>query len=267
VFVLFVFTIGLVAQHNRNNSSDKKEPEMKENVQRFSDFHIGELKGKPYKFPVLPGMNAWSDAESLNDMIKATNIPEDVLKKMSTDDLLATIMDYPQTYNFMAYNSYFSGLKAFTDSPLYQEFYRRSDATKKTVDFYLTLDPNVPKEDERAGPYSKEVFYSWTLDFLGAFLPQPELLNNLTHEQSILVLKRVLENQNKMDIRPDVYGFNDKTINAFLAGKILIHENTNDLPTDPEMEFFLKEGYMSISEKTTSSIFTATQQFLLTIKK
>lgn len=82
-----------------------------------------------YKYPVVPETDQWRALDSLNQKIKVCHIPEDILKNMTTEALIETVLNYPLMINMFAYDtpqkgyksvlSYFNGL---------QELNRRSDA-------------------------------------------------------------------------------------------------------------------------------------------
>ena len=50
---------------------------------------------EPYDYPIRPGSDEWNNISTNSEMIAACAIPEDILHEMSTDALLATILDYP----------------------------------------------------------------------------------------------------------------------------------------------------------------------------
>ena len=93
----------------------------------------------PYQYPVVPGTKKWSELESLDEMIKVCQIPNDVLTNISTEALIETVIDYPLAINMFAfdtpqegYNSikmYFNGV---------QELETRSDAINEINKRILT---------------------------------------------------------------------------------------------------------------------------------
>lgn len=226
----------------------------------FSEF--GLLKGRAYDFPVWPGTKAWANHQS---PLEATDIPREVLKKMSTDDLLATIMDYPLRFNFIVYNDQPTAFKNLLKISLFQEFFSRQDATVKIIDFYESLDPEAPKSD---WGLVKIGDYCTTFSYLEMLLLSPELFDKLTHEQDIILLQQMLSKAAKMDLHPEFYGNMNgvfTTHQAFLAGKILLRENAVNLFKNPETKMFLN-GDHDVTTDFNPSIYDATKQFLLTIK-
>ncbi len=91
-----------------------------------------------YQYPIVPGMPEWSQFNSLDEMIEACKIPKDILRNMSTDALIETVINYPLAINMLAFDSpqdgfdsvdsYFDGL---------QELRNRPDAMQK-MNLYTT---------------------------------------------------------------------------------------------------------------------------------
>lgn len=74
-----------------------------------------------YQYPVTPEMEEWKTFQSLDEMIDACQIPNDILRHMSTENLIESVLDYPLAINLFAYDtpkegieklsSYFNGLQ------------------------------------------------------------------------------------------------------------------------------------------------------------
>lgn len=59
----------------------------------------------PYVFPITPGTTEWEELETIEDKINACQIPDDILRNLSTSALLETISNYPLAVNLYAYDS------------------------------------------------------------------------------------------------------------------------------------------------------------------
>lgn len=82
---------------------------------------------EPYQYPILPGMDEWRKFDNNVDMMEACLIPEDILKCMTTEALLETVLSYPllsnmfrwetvqEGYEFMLRN--FNGLQELMQRP------------------------------------------------------------------------------------------------------------------------------------------------------
>ena len=74
----------------------------------YPDGYIG------YVYPIRPGMIEWTEIISGTDMARATQIPEDVLAKMSTDALLQTVLAHPLMGDIYLVDSVEKGFEAMS---------------------------------------------------------------------------------------------------------------------------------------------------------
>ena len=225
-----------------------------------------KFAGKTYAFPVVPNTEAWKKLNSHDEMLRVTEIPDSTLRSMSTDDLLATAMNYPLKWDALAYDNIIIGVKRVAaQSSIFKELFRRPEAADKTLAFYQTLDPNTPKAEwtqEESG------MYSLTLSFVESLLAHPQVITKLGQDQSIVLLQRLNENHIKMQSRADLYGGMSQAIPAFVAGKILSQQGVNsDQMKQVEVSGFLQGRFTLPSEIAISTIFSATEHFLTTNKK
>ena len=95
---------------------------------------------EPYQYPVVPGTEEWDEFKSLQEMIDASQIPEDILKNMTTKALVESVINYPLAINICAYADlgagHMEGLKNvseyFNGLP---ELYSRADAIEELDKF------------------------------------------------------------------------------------------------------------------------------------
>ena len=62
-----------------------------------------------YQFPITPDMDEWRELDTFEKMLDATQIPEEILKEMTDEDLVETVLNYPLLSNLILYNSYQEG--------------------------------------------------------------------------------------------------------------------------------------------------------------
>lgn len=71
----------------------------------------------------------WASFTSKQQMVEATRIPQEVLKKMSTESVIDAVLNYPLIINIYLFNSYEAGLETLAqDSDAYRELLKREDA-------------------------------------------------------------------------------------------------------------------------------------------
>ncbi|MDR0293447.1 MAG: hypothetical protein LBH95_04760 [Oscillospiraceae bacterium] len=83
----------------------------------------------PYVYPLTPDMEEWKTLDGNAEMIKACEVPQDLLEGMTTRALLETMLDYPLGIPLYAFDYYAMGFSRALDycGPL-QELCRRPDA-------------------------------------------------------------------------------------------------------------------------------------------
>lgn len=65
-----------------------------------------------YDYPIKGGTEEWKRFTSHDEMLKACQIPDAILKDMSTAGLVETVMNYPLYGDIYAYSSFQVGLNA-----------------------------------------------------------------------------------------------------------------------------------------------------------
>ena len=85
----------------------------------------------PYEYPILPGTQEWIDLGDVFARRKACQIPEEILRNMTTDALLQTVLDYPFLNDIYAFDTFkmgyevvkrrFTGLQEIETRPDYLE--------------------------------------------------------------------------------------------------------------------------------------------------
>lgn len=227
---------------------------------------IRPFLGKSYEFPVVPGTEAWQKLESHDAMLRATEIPDSVLQQMSTDDLLATALNYPLRWDAFAFDNLIIGTKTVAQrSSIFQELFSRRDISEKSLAFYQTLNPeNFQAEwsDVEKGIFS--------LDFMlvESLLAQPAIFKNFTAEQSTTLLLQIQLNQSKMQLHPDLFGGMSRAIPTFLTGKMLLERGHRATElTEPAVREFLQGRFNGQpTENVLATIQKITEQFLINTK-
>ena len=91
-----------------------------------------------YVYPVLPGTDAWNALGSHADKLAVCQIPEDVLKALSTEDLLEVVLDYPLMVDMLVYSTMEQGFLSVKDQfNGLQELVGRPDAKEIADAFSL----------------------------------------------------------------------------------------------------------------------------------
>lgn len=70
---------------------------------------------EPYEYPVIPGMEEWEHLGTHEKRVEVCQIPEDILKSMTTEALILSIMEYPLAVDFYAYDTAADGYRVLRE--------------------------------------------------------------------------------------------------------------------------------------------------------
>lgn len=83
----------------------------------------------------------WRTFQNIEEMRAACQVPENILKSMSTDNLIQTCMLYPLYGNYLAYNNELSGIKAIINGfNGFAELQKRENAADRLITYYEEID-------------------------------------------------------------------------------------------------------------------------------
>lgn len=109
-----------------------------------------------FSYDSVTNPEVWKTFMSFEEMMNATQIPEDILKELPTDTLVALCMNHPMAGNYLCYNNHIKGaLSVMNRFNGFQELKRRSDAGEKLIDFYEILNVNDNKNGKKRNPYTR----------------------------------------------------------------------------------------------------------------
>jgi hypothetical protein len=118
--IIILFTISLKAQENSN----------------------------AWDFPIKPGKPEWKTYITHADKIAALQIPETILKNMSTNHLMEICLTYPFFDEIWAYNNIQDGFEyVIKDFNGLQELLSRKDAGSKLLFRYKNMSAGIVNKD------------------------------------------------------------------------------------------------------------------------
>lgn len=182
----------------------------------FNGNLISNNKTDAYVFPITPeDQEKWKEFKSLDEKRAACEIPEEVLKSISTEGLLETCLNYPLFGNFLFHNSYQKGFEGVCKFNGLQELLKRSDAGKCLLKYYKNLDLGKMKSEDK--------FHALRIEYIEMLIAQESVLSNMDlSERSELIdisLKKLKTKKEKYD---DIYSQKGSYI---LIGRILKKDN------------------------------------------
>jgi hypothetical protein len=201
---------------------------------------------EPYDFPLKPGMPEWADLKSHAEMLEVLQIPNDILTRMTTRSLLETCLNYPMFGDVTAYRSMKVGMEILIAHYFngFPELLKRKDAYIYLSEKFLLFDPLAINEDwspvEKGG-------YTFELIKIELLLGQDIILESLSYESKISLLKEAILKKDKMVTKPEYYSvFWSAEQILFLMGKILLKSGNPDISQlvidDKKISHFLEIG-------------------------
>lgn len=94
-----------------------------------------------FSFDSVTNPAVWRTFQTIEEMQAACQVPENILKSMSTDNLIQTCMLYPLYRNYLAYNNELSGIKAIINGfNGFAELQKRENAADRLITYYEEIN-------------------------------------------------------------------------------------------------------------------------------
>jgi hypothetical protein len=202
---------------------------------------------KPFIYPVAPGMKQWMEMKSVEEKRKACQIPQEVLKNLSTSDLVETCLNYPLFRDVFLFDNIQEGFNMLVRNfNGMQELLSRPDAVSTLMSTFASVDPEG--YDPNWASLLKGT-YAIRLSSIEILLAQRTLLDQLDRAKSKALVGECLQKvQNKVK-HPDIYGSLELTTTTLLAGRALQKENFPPLGEkaahNAQLQSFLKNAFVA----------------------
>ncbi len=178
-----------------------------------------------WKYPTRPGTKEWEKLKSKEEVIQAQQIPENILKKMTTEQVFKAWLDLPGRVEILAFNTLQKGFDVTRSRyNVVDELLSRKNAGNIILDYYYLLSPL--KLSSKENVISKGRFIT-NFAFVELLLAQPEILDVLSQDQRRSLFyknKGNLERKNSFSRKEkDFFWLNSGLV---LAGRIIEKENS-----------------------------------------
>jgi hypothetical protein len=134
-----------------------------------------------YKYPILPGTPAWATLKTGQEMWQACQIPDTVLRTISTEGLIQSWIEMPLNNELFMTTSLQKAMEKFiANFSGLRELIGRNDAAKKLFTKYQALKPDCItkfKTDNKKGAFP------FLFSYIELPLAQDTILNKMTLEQ------------------------------------------------------------------------------------
>ncbi len=220
-------------------------------------FFVGNLYCQHFwKYPVTPGSEEWKKLKTESEIISVQQIPEDVLKTMTTEEVLQAWLDLPGKMEILAFSNMQIGFnKTRNRFNVVNELLNRKDAGKIIAKNFATISPsnfNKGWNSQRKGKFITEYAL---IEFL---LSQPEILKNLTkNEENYLFEKAKKDLEIKKELPKEDFDSFWISSGLILSSRILEKENVQfkiKIKSQKELSEPIKRGEI-ISKKEFDAIY------------
>lgn len=208
----------------------------------FTDF---KACGQVYVFPVLQGTAQWKSFKTHQEMLKACQIPENILKNMSTADLIQTCLNYPLIGDVYAYSNVKNGIENISKQfNGFAELFTRNDNFNSLMSEFeqsrLILNDNLVSNKSDAEKGKIMLIFA----IIESFLSFDAVLSKSDYNQKRQLAGIADEILNYKLKNRDKFGGLSITSTAFMLGKTLQKMNKFSKIT-PNTEKFLNNNIIA----------------------
>ena len=195
----------------------------------FSFFIIFSFVGyaqEKWDYPIKPETEEWKKFESNKAKVEACQIPEYVLRDISTDDLMKLCLQYPLLYDVFAFNNTNDGLrKLFSDFNGIRELSKRENATNNLREQYLSEIRSFPEILNRGSDF--DIGYSSArISILEVLLSYSDFHSDTSKENQKKILESLLLGYREKLKYPEYFQGNGFATNLFARAHIIIKIDT-----------------------------------------
>jgi len=193
-----------------------------------------------WDYPVKPGTEEWVALVVHTKMIEVCQIPDQILKSLTTKELIILCLDYPLQFDFIAYDNLQTGVKkvAKTFNGL-QELYQRKDNAQCLFD-HLRVN-RLDTANFKSLPILRLGELIAKQSLAETMLSQELVLANASVEQQLEMASFAMKNLAIKVQMPQAYSRLCVEASAYLlCANLKRLNNGNDF--DPDLEMFLTTG-------------------------
>ena len=178
-----------------------------------------------WDYPVRYGTPEWETLKTVEEQFNAYNIPVEILKNISTEELVKVCLAYPEWGLIHAYNSRGTGLfalaKLFNG---FRELFNREDAATALMNEYAKIDPLAVGQDWTP---LEQGLYSFQLEKIELFLLQKQMILKLNEDGMRHLKEMTLTKYQKKKMLPEIYSLWDFCPTVGICANIIEIKNAN----------------------------------------
>ncbi|MCR9226309.1 MAG: hypothetical protein NXH90_02655 [Flavobacteriaceae bacterium] len=208
-----------------------------------------------YIFPIRPGMQEWEKLTSGQQMIEALQVPDNLLKDMSSFGLVETCLDYPLLPAMIAFDTIQYGVERQMENfNGFHELVTREDAGSIMLGRSKQMNP-------RCIPPSSEIMageYTLTFIYIGMVQSQYVFIEQLSSIERGELLKEAMKKYNQFEIIGEPYGILNQKVEALLMARVMVSEGykpfLEEIARNDSMDIFIKYVELDNREEILNKI-------------
>ncbi|MBM2814982.1 MAG: hypothetical protein HW421_1744 [Ignavibacteria bacterium] len=208
-------------------------------------FEIADCK--PYRYPMRPGNSKWKEQKTYVGKVKLCNIPDSILNRMPSLDLIESVFEFPFIQNLILYDDCIDGINRMKDifNGL-DDMLKRNDLPFLLYQYYL--------QDSTKLNYTREII-------LEIILSHPDILIKLDKAVKNEMLGNCLDKLNNRTTKKCFLSMKSMTTSTFLMIRLISHLDNNYyrniIDSDVEIKSFSENCGIPTEATTTKIIYEA----------
>jgi len=184
-----------------------------------------------YNYPIYPGMDAWSNFSTGQQMAQACQVPSKIVKKQSTQALIQAIWEYPLLFDILHRGQYQMDFDAFSNHNAYRELTNRKDAAQCLLERLDKLNPLI----------SESRLVARILELV---ISQPVFLSQLNSDKKKKLLEITLEKDRQRQEDAQLANGLLRDVAGLLVGRVLVNVKyqpfTKEVNANNDLKLFLE---------------------------
>ena len=213
-----------------------------------------------YSFPIKYGDTEWDLSRyTVAEIKKKLQLPDNLIRNMTTPDLIETCLDYPYSSDFLAFDEIQLGVGCVRqDFNGLDEVLKRKNLAKTMLTKYETKMQTA----EVMGTQESLVKGAYSIYFLffKMLLAQDEVLNQMNRSQLRQLIKLSMKADEMVVRLPDLFGTIHYTPTFFLYSRIIVREGGFNYASDEEKSKLVYFAQTCMTHPSIIAIFTPDMQ-------
>ena len=131
-------------------------------------------------YRVLPGTSEWKSLESGDEMFQVSQLPESMLRELSTEELVDACMQFPLAYDFLLAND-----ERYTTSFAIHNFNGLAELSKRNdgIIELLKVYRSMPYSEEATRDSGIYRVFAFSLGYIELILADPSFIDKMSEEE------------------------------------------------------------------------------------